>query len=277
MNSLAKNKFISEVLHFFYIVDRHNVFLLSSSLAYYTALAVAPLLLILFSLTNAIGFDYRQRMIRQINFTVSPQVGELVKMIMENIDQAVDTSSLTGVLGVGIILFTASVVFLHLRYSFNLIFNFYDPEKPRNIVDFFKERLISMGFVILFNFAFIAGMFITSFVFFYLRKYSLTGYGVSLLLTSFNFLVFFCLFFSLYYVIPSKRVPFSVLVRASTYASIGFLVGKVLFGIYFKNIVSSSIYGAAGALLVFLIWTYYSALILFFSAEFANYLKIRES
>ena len=66
----------------------------------------------------------RQRMIKQINFTISPQVADLVKIIMENIDKAVDTTSLTGILGIAIILFTASVVFHQLRYSFNLIFNF---------------------------------------------------------------------------------------------------------------------------------------------------------
>jgi len=112
-------------------------------------------------------------------------------------------------------------------------------------------------------------------VFFYFRKYGYTGYAAGLFITCFNFFIFFLLFFSLYYFIPSKRVPFTVLVRSSTYASIGFLVGKVLFGIYFKSVVSSSVYGAAGALLVFLIWSYYSALIVFFSAEFAHFLKIR--
>lgn len=276
MNSLLKNKIFGEVNSFFTIVDRHNIFLLSSSLAYYTALAVAPFLLILFSLTNFIGVDYRQRMIKQINFTISPQVADLVKIIIENIDKAVDTTSLTGILGIAIILFTASVVFHQLRYSFNLIFNFYDPDLPKSLFVFIKERLISMGLVLLFNMAFIAGMFVTSFFFFFMRRYGFTGYGTSILLTSFNFLIFFILFFCLYYFIPSKRVSFTVLVRASTYASLGFLIGKVLFGIYFKNIVSTSVYGAAGALLVFLIWTYYSALILFFSAELANYLKMRK-
>jgi membrane protein len=275
MIAVRENKFFKETLRFFYIVDRHNIFLLSSSLAYYTALALAPFLLILFSLTSVIGSEHQERIIRQISLIISPQVADLVKIIMENSDKAVDTTSLTGVVGIGIILFTASVVFLHLRYSFNLIFNFYDPDKARSLWEIIRERLVSMGFVLLFNLGFVLGMFLTSYVFFYLRKYGLTGYGTGLLLTSFNFAIFFVLFFCLYYFVPSKRPSFSVLVRSSTYASLGFLVGKILFGIYFKNIVSTSVYGAAGALLIFLIWTYYSALILFFSAEFAQYLKIR--
>lgn len=275
MNALKENKFFKEALRFLSIVDRHNIFLLSSSLAYYNALALAPFLLILFSLTSFIGQEYQQRIVRQINFIISPQVADVVKIIMENIDKAVDTTSLTGVVGICIILFTASVVFLHLRYSFNLIFNFYDPEKPRSLWEIIRERLVSMGFVLIFNLGFVIGMFLTSFVFFYVRKYGLTGYWMGMLLTAFNFLVFFVLFFCVYYFIPSKRASYTVLIRSSAYASLGFLIGKVLFGIYFKSVISTSVYGAAGALLIFLIWTYYSALILFFSAEFAQYLKIR--
>lgn len=277
MNRILENPFIKEFFRFLFILDRHNIFILSSSLAYYATLALAPFLLILFQLAPLIGLDNQRRLIRQISYTISPQVADVVNLIVDNADKAIDTSSLVGIIGIVLILFTSSVAFLHLRYSFNLIYGFYDPERQRPLMDIIKDRLISMVFVVLFNIGFVASLFLTSYFFFHMRTRGITGLGASLMLTSFNFFVFFGLFFCLYCFVPSKRVSWSVLIRSSAYASVGFLVGKILFGIYFKNIVSTSVYGAAGALLVFLIWTYYSALIVFFSAELANYLKMRKS
>jgi len=161
MQAFWNSKFMKDLNRFLYIVDRHNIFILSSSLAYYAALALAPFLLIVFSVTKLVGVESQQRLVRQIGFTISPQVGDIVKLIVENIDKAVDTTSLTGLLGICIILFTSSVVFLHLRYSFNLIFNFYDPERTRSFFDLIKERVISMGFVVVFNIGFVASLFIT--------------------------------------------------------------------------------------------------------------------
>ena len=88
-----------------------------------------------------------------------------------------------------------------------------------------------------------------------------------------NFSVLFTLFTGLYFFTPTKKKKLSDCAKISFIATGAFLIGNVLTGLYMKNIALHSLYGAAGALLVFLLWTYYSSLALFLSVEFFEFVK----
>lgn len=267
---LAENKYYQKTISFFALIERHNIFLLASSLSYYTALALAPFVLILFYITSLIGADAQQRIVRQVSFTISPQVGEVAKMVLDNTKE-VDISSWTGIIGGAVVLFTVSVVFIQLRYSFDLIFNFYNPERSRSLWEIIKERLLSMVYVVGFSITFTVALFFTSFMWFFVKEREEVTILLTITLIAVNFFIFLLLFLVLYYFVPSKRIPRPARVRAALYATVGFILGKEFIGFYFKEFVPGSVYGAAGALILFLVWVYYSALMLFFSAELANF------
>lgn len=89
--------------------------------------------------------------------------------------------------------------------------------------------------------------------------------GISLLVIS-------TLFGLIFKLIPDVRLPWGIALRGGMLTAVLFGIGKTLLGIYLGRAAVASAYGAAGALVVFLIWTYYSAQILLFGAEFTKVL-----
>ena len=92
-----------------------------------------------------------------------------------------------------------------------------------------------------------------------------------------NFTILFTLFTGLYLFTPTKRKKMSDCAQMSLITSVAFLVGNMLTGLYMKTIAIDSLYGAAGALLIFLLWTYYSSMTLFMSVEIFEFIKRKKA
>ena len=248
-----------------------NLFLLASSISYYSALAIAPFLLILLTVTSALGGDYQSRIIRVSN-DFSPEVAKMVEIILENVNEGVDFASISGIIAIIVLFSTASLVFLQMRYAFDVIYGYYNKNPPKSILSILLERLFAMGFV------FIAGIFI-------LLSSSLPGvvrwffgqdeqmvlYQIGAFVI--NIFVFIAMFWGIHYVTPSKRPKKRDALQMAILSSIFFILGNILLGYYFRIVASRSIYGAAGSLLIFLIWTYYSSFTLFLSSELFIFFK----
>lgn len=248
-----------------------NLFLLASSISYYSALAIAPFLLILLGVASVIGGDYQSKILKLAG-DFSPELGTMVKIIFENVNQGVNFGSISGIIGIVILLFTASLVFLQLRYAMDVIHGYYDKNPPKSFFQSLIERLLAMGFV------FVAGLFlIISSTLPGVVRWFFSGDDQALLYQTgafiINFLVYVAMFWGIHYVIPSQRPKKRDALRMAILSSVFFIIGNILLGVYFRGVASSSIYGAAGSLLVFLIWSYYSSFTLFLSAEFFLYFK----
>ena len=88
-----------------------------------------------------------------------------------------------------------------------------------------------------------------------------------------SFIVFGLLFAGIYYFLPEKRISKRIALVAGAFTSLFFSIGKSLIGFYLGKSAVVSLYGAAGSLIVLLMWVYYSSLIIFLSAEVANELN----
>lgn len=142
--SKLKIKEISHGIHDLYmlLIDRHNLFLLSSSISYYGALALAPLLIILLVSASFLGPNIQAQIIEEAKYLIAPQVGQTVALIFENLNKgSVDFTSISGLIGLGVVLFTSSMVFVQFRYSLDVIYGDWDPERKRKAWDVIKERL----------------------------------------------------------------------------------------------------------------------------------------
>lgn len=253
-------------------VSEDNLFLLSSSISYYSALAIAPFMLILLGVAAMMGGGVQGKLVNMAS-DFSPEVGKMIELIFANVNEGVSFGSISGIIGVVILLSTASLVFLQLRYSLDVIYGRYNPHAKRTIMDTIKEKLFAMFFVLMTGIFFIAAASLPGLVNVFLGVgnedylfYRALAFGI-------NIVVYVAMFWGIHYFTPTKSPAPLEALKMGGLSAVFFLIGNILLASYLKGVASNSIYGAAGSLLVFLTWTYYSSFTMFLSVEVFLYLK----
>lgn len=245
---------------------------MGAALAYYTMFSIAPLLLIVISVTGLIfGEDAaRGEIFGQLNSLMGEQGAMAVQTLLESTSQPAQGITAT-VIGVVLLLVGATTVFGELQDSLDRIWK--APErKSSGLWNLIRARLLSfgmimgIGFLLMVSLVFSAGLAAIS------KWWSpvLTGWVV--IAGVFNFVFSFLLttgmFAMIYKIMPRVSIRWSeVWIGAGLTAAL-FTVGKWLIGIYIGKSAISSGYGPAGSLLALLIWIYYSAQIFLMGAEF---------
>ena len=231
-------------------------------------MAIAPFLLVILSVASLIGGDTQTRVI-SLASDFSPEVGEMINLIIDNVNKGVNLSSLSGLIGLGILLFTASLVFIQIRYAFDVIYGYHEKRGQVTFLRYVYNRLFAMMVVFLAGIFLILSSLLPGIV-------RLFGNNETVLLYSafaVNFLIFVAMFWGIHFFTPSERPPKRDALKMAVLSSIFFITGNTLLGIYFREVATGSIYGAAGALLIFLIWTYYSSFTLFLTVELFLFVK----
>ncbi len=247
-------------------VNSDNLFLLASSVSYYSAVALAPFLVIILAVASALGGDVQSRITAQA-FDFSPELGRMVAIIFQNVHAggghgSYDLGSTSGLVGLGVLLFVASVVFLQIRYAFDVIYGHHESRGSVSLWATLVEKLFAMLVVL------VAGIFL-------IISSSLPGVlrllfpGQDLETRAFlvNFFINVLMFWGIHFLTPSERPGKLRALEMAALSSLFFIVGNLLLGIYFRTVAMSSIYGAAGTLFVFLVWAYYTSFTLFLSVE----------
>lgn len=251
-----------------------DLFLLSSSVSYYSALGLAPFLLIVLAFASLIGTDARAVIIQHARGTFSFEVSEIIRLAFVNADEGLKVNSLSGILGTILIFFLASLVFTRFRYSFDVIYGYRTEEFKRTTFQSFTDKLFAM-FIVVCG----AGLLVLSLA---LMTYVeiLFGPGVkepfvaNLAVLIANFILYFTLFSLLHHFAPSVRPSLKDSFKMSSLSTVFFIIGNMLLTGYLKQVAAQSIYGAAGTLLIFLLWAFYSSFTIFLSAEL--FLFVRE-
>jgi membrane protein len=254
---LVKKSFVSRHKPLINKVSEDNLFLLSSSIAYYSALALAPFALILLAVASFIGEASQKEIIKQASLMMSSQVGHMLEMVFSNVNEAVNLGSISGLIGLVVLLFTASLVFQQFRYSFDVIYG---------------DRIFAMFFVLMAAIVFIASL-VASGIFLEIFASKEGGVWRSMTVLYLNFMIYLGMFTAVHYYIPSKRYPIIGTLKKAAMTSIFFMIGNFLLAFYLKRTAADSLYGAAGALLVFLTWAYYSSFIIFLSVVVFLHMK----
>lgn len=246
--------------------------LLAAALSYYTAISLAPLLVLLVVI---IGFFLNQdtartQLLEQLRSAIGTQGAQFLEIILENADQP-GIASLAGVLSFLTLLWGSTNVFSQLQNSLNKIWDV-EPKPGRGIWATVQERLLSFSLVLGVAFLLLVSFVLSA------ALTALSGLGESWLpgldwlWQLINFIVSFgvitLLFAAIYKVLPDAKVAWRDVWMGAAVTALLFTVGKTLLGWYLAN--AGTTYGAAGSLIVFLLWVYYSAQILFFGAEFTQ-------
>jgi membrane protein len=247
-----------------------NATRLSAALAFYTILSIAPLLVILTAVIGLFDPDTAaDQLQKQMGGLAGPAGADVAKTAVEN---AKDPKSgiLATVIGVGTLLFGASGVFGELQGALNTVWGV-KPKPGRGIWGTIRSRFLSFGMVLVVGFLLLVSLAVTT-ALQAAGKYMeglMPGVPTLLLVANFvvTFLVITVLFALIFKYLPDAQIAwtdvwFGALVTAGL-----FTLGKYLIGLYLTQAVPESAFGAAGSVVAFVIWVYYSGLIVLFGAE----------
>ncbi len=247
---------------------------MAAALAYYTTFSVGPLLLISIAVAGLV-FDpesARREILNQLTGLIGSQGADAVATVVENAGRNPSRSILTSIVGAIVLLFGASGVFGELQTSLNKIWKV-ERKKGRGVLGWLKDRFLNFTMVLGIAFVLLVSLVVSA---------ALQALGgmiqgwlgdaliMKVLYAIVSFGVLIGLFALIFKMVPDARTRWGDVWLGSAITAALFTAGKVLIGLYLGKSGVSGKYGAAGSLVVFLIWIYYSAQILFLGAEFTR-------
>ena len=247
---------------------------LGAALAFYTILSISPLVILVIAIVSLV-FDRasaQAHLLDQVQSLMGNEGRTAVQSMLSN-GQKASSGIVATLIGLATLLFGASGVFGELRSALNTIWDA-DPKVNSGIWGMLRERVFSFGMVFSVGFVLIVSL-VASAGLAAVTKY--LGGLVPLphvVLACFDFLVSFIgiaiLFALILKYVPEAEVHWSDVRIGAVATALLFAVGKSLLGLYLGKASPGSAYGAAGSLVVLVIWIYYSSQIFFFGAEFTH-------
>jgi membrane protein len=247
---------------------------MAAALAFYTTFSLAPLLIFAVAFTGLVfGKDAAEgKIVEQLEGVVGPSGAITIQQLIENASRPA-SGTLAAALGVITLLFGVTGVVGELQDSLNTIWNVKVKESA-SVAAIVKHRLISFAMVLGIGFLLLVSLILSAVL------TSATNYAgqwmeipdpfLTLADLVLSFIVIHILFAFLYKSIPDVQIGWRDVWWGAATASLLFAIGKFGLGYYFAHSTFASTYGAAGSLVVLLLWVYYSAQILFFGAELAQ-------
>jgi membrane protein len=249
-------------------IEKHEIFMMSGSLAYTTALALAPFIVILLSASSFLGAGLRDKMVEEITSAMGEKAGAAVMEIVKNASDRPTLSSISGIVGFIVLVFSASAIFTQLRQAFDKINDYQIPTNRSGAWAFMKDKFFSFGLVFGFIFLSIVSLMVSTA--FSAIMPGGEGFIWQLVSVVVNFTLFSVLFTFIFRYIPSERLDWRRCLISGLVSATFYLIGKSLIGLYLGRAGLESAYGAAGSLVVFLAWVYYTGLTILVSCEFSN-------
>lgn len=247
---------------------------LGATLAFYTLFAIAPLFVIVLAITGLwFGEEAaRRELFSQVSGLVGSEGGEAIQALV-SVAHKPKTGAWATVVAVATLFVGATGVFVQLQDALNSIWGV--RRKPgRGLRNFIKDRLLSfalivgIGFLLLVSLVLSAGLSaLGKFMSGLLPAQETLWQGINFVI---SFGVITLLFAMIFKVLPDVRIAWRDVWIGAVITALLFNLGKLLLGLYLGRSGVTSAYGAAGSLVIVLLWVYYSAQILFFGAKFTQ-------
>ena len=247
---------------------------IAAALAYYTVFSISPLLVIAIAIAGA--FFGQETASEQITDQLTALVGEdgvkPILVALNNISQP-KIRGWASLISIAVLMLGASGIFAQLQDALNTVWKV-KPQPGQGVFIFLRKRLSSFLMVLAIGFLLILSL-ILSTVVAALSKYR-TDFlpGSQILWENLDFLVSLglltFLFGLMFKYVPDVKIAWKDVLVGSIITALLFIFGKFILGIYISKGTLGSAYGAAGSLIVFLAWVYYSAQIILFGAEFTQ-------
>ena len=247
---------------------------LGAALAYYTVFALAPGLILIIALAGVVlGKEAAQgQIISQVEDLAGEAGAEAVRAAIESARNAGSSLLATG-LGIVTLLFGLWGVFGELQDALNTIWRV--PDTPgRGVVGVIKQRfwsftmVVGIGFLLLVSLA--ASAWLAALGKFFSQLLPLPAVLMEATNALLSFVIITFMFAVIYKALPDVKLAWRNVWTGAAVTAVLFTIGKTLIGLYLGRSTVASVYGAAGSLIVILLWVYYSAQVVFFGAEFTK-------
>lgn len=249
--------------------------MLGAALAYYTIFSLAPLLIIAIAIAGFVFGEEaaRGQIFEQLRSLLGDQGGQAVQEMVRNAGKSRGTGIVASITGFAALLLGASGVFGQLQASLNIIWNV-KPKPGRGLMGFLQTRFLSFGFILVVGFLLLVSLLLTAAITFVSQQLGAMAPGMEAAAQGGNlllsFLVIGLLFALIFKYLPDVEIGWRDVWVGALITAVLFSLGKLGLGLYLGASSVGSTFGAAGSLIVLLVWIYYSAQILFFGAEFTQ-------
>lgn len=247
----------------------------SAVIAYYSIFSLPPLLVIIIALAGL--FLGREAVSGEISTQISGVMGaDTAKSVEEMIAKAGvgNKSIIATIIGIVVLLIGATSVFGELQKTLNIIWEV-KPKPDLGIKETLKTRLFSFGLIVSIGFLLLVSLVLSSALAYFgnwIDNYF--SEGISFLVQTLNFVistgVITVLFALMFKVLPDAKMEWKDVWIGAFVTALLFTLGKFLLGLYFGKAQPGSTYGAAGSVILIMLWVSYSSLIVLFGAEFTK-------
>jgi membrane protein len=260
-----------------------RIFKLSAALAYYTIFSIPGLLIVVLWIADIFsGHDasVKESLYSQIQGLVGESAKVQIQTTIQEASNDISGKGFSTVVGLGTLIFGATSVFAEIQDSINVIWRLKTrPKKGKGWLKLIIDRLLSFSVVISLGFLLLVSLLVNGLMDIFIDQLTksipetevtiayLSNLGITFLITSF-------LFGMIFKVLPDARIRWKAVRAGAFVTAILFMLGKFLISYYLGHNKMTSAYGAAGSIIVILLWVYYSAVILYFGAAFTRVFAI---
>ena len=245
----------------------------SAVIAYYAIFSMPGLLVLIISIT---GYFYgkdvaSQNILRQISNTMGPDTAKQIEEVLASVGRSRSTV-FASVIGVIVLLIGSTGVFVELQKSLNQIWKVETPAKS-GILVILKARLFSFGLILAIAFLLLISLVVSSVLAAMSNWINIeTSSFMTVVFTGAHFIlsliIISVLFALMFKILPDAKIKWKHVWLGALITGALFTVGKTALAFYFGKADPGSGYGAAGSVILILLWTSYSSMIMFFGAEF---------
>ena len=244
-----------------------------ASMAFYAVTSLAPILLIVVAIAGLVfGEDAaRNALAGQFQSLMGQQSAELLQGAIQNAGKK-SSGILATIIGVVTLLVTASGIFGEMQSALNTIWKA-SPEGT-TVSRLIRARAASLGLVASLGFLLLISLVVSAVISAlgnYVNAYLPFGKIILTMLNAFvSFALIAVLFAAIYKILPDRKLQWRDVIVGAIVTSLLFTIGKSLIGWYLGTSAAASTYGAAGALIIVLLWIYYTSEIFLLGAEFTK-------
>ena len=257
----------------------HDASTMGAALAFYTVFSIAPILIIALGVVGLVVQEdmIRADLLRQAQNLLGATGANAVHELLASAD-FVGKSRFAASIGLVTLLFGASSVFVELQNSLDRIWEIPKRERMSGLLRILRTRFLSLGLVLGVGFLLMVSLVVSTLMAAFgtwlssvFGHWRMTFLVIDVLLTLGISAVLFALLFKY---VPQQRLAWADVWVGGIVTAVLFSIGKFAIGYYLGKSAFSSVYGIAGSFLVLLLWSYYSAQIFLFGAEFTRYYSL---
>lgn len=246
---------------------------LAAALAYYAIFSLAPLLILVIAIAS-LFFDsstVRGQLMGQIQSLVGSDGASFLGTMLDNANRPGQSSGwLATAISLVLLLVGSTGVLVQLQTALNEIWDV-EADPDQGIKNLLRKRLLSLGMILVIGFLLLVSLVLSALISGFSNYLNSVSPGLDALVQVINFVLSFgittLLFALIFKYVPDVMISWGDVWFGAATTAILFTLGKLLIGLYLGNSSFGSTYGAAGSVVILLVWIFYSAQILFFGAE----------